>query len=65
MRSVELSLPELALIGATRGLLGVGIGLLLADKLAPEARPAVGRTLLAVGVASSLPLALLVLGKRK
>lgn len=64
MRSTELTLPELALVAATRGMLGAGVALLLADKLTPEARRAVGRTLFLMGLLSSLPLAILVLGRR-
>ena len=33
MKKAELTLPEIALIGSTRGLLGAGIALLLADRL--------------------------------
>lgn len=33
MKKTELTLPELALIGGTRGLLGAGVALLLAGKL--------------------------------
>ena len=64
MRSTELTLPELALVAATRGMLGAGLGLLVADKLTPETRRAVGRTLFLIGLVSSLPLAMLVLGRR-
>jgi hypothetical protein len=64
MRSTELTLPELALIAATRGMLGAGVGLLVADKLTPETRRAVGRTLFLIGLVSSLPLAMLVFGRR-
>ena len=31
MRKTQVTLPELALIAGTRGMLGAGIGLLLAD----------------------------------
>jgi hypothetical protein len=44
-------------IAATRGLLGAGLGLLLADKLDANTRKAVGWTLAAVGALSTLPLA--------
>ena len=43
-----LSLPELGLIAATRGFIGAGIGLLLAGRIRPEQRRAVGLTLLIV-----------------
>src|SRR4029453_9648012 len=46
---MKVTIPELALIAGTRGLLGVGIGLLVAGKLSDDQRRAVGRTLLAIG----------------
>ena len=64
MKTVELTFPELALIAGTRGILGAGIALLLADQLKPEQRKSVGWTLFAIGALSTIPLALEVLGKR-
>jgi sorbitol-specific phosphotransferase system component IIBC len=63
MRETRLTLPELALVAATRGLLGFGLGLLLADRLPPDQRRAVGWTLVAIGVLTTFPLAADVLGK--
>jgi len=57
MRHVDLPLHELAIVGATRALGGLGIGLLVADRLAPDARRAVGWTLVGLGLLTSLPLA--------
>lgn len=65
MRKTELSLPEVALIGGTRGLLGAGIALLLADKLDRSQRRAIGWTLFLVGAVSTIPLAMNVLNKRR
>ncbi len=65
MKKVELTLPEIALIAGTRGLLGAGIGLLLADKLKDDQRKAVGWTLFIIGAISTIPLAIQVMGKRK
>lgn len=62
MRETRVTLPELALIAGTRGLLGAGVGLLLADRLAEAPRRAVGWTLLIVGAATTIPLALEVFG---
>jgi hypothetical protein len=59
-----LTLPEIALIGATRGALGAGIALLLGDKLDRKERRAVGWTLFLVGIATTIPLALVVLGNK-
>jgi hypothetical protein len=65
MRKTELTLPELALIGGTRGLLGAGVALLIAGKLKEDQRKAIGWTLFLVGAISTIPLAIDVLGKRK
>ncbi len=64
MRERAITLPELGLIAGTRVALGAGIGLLMADRLDPDRRRAVGWTLLLVGVVSTVPLAMEVLGKR-
>ena len=65
MFKTELTLPDLGLIAATRGLLGAGIALLLADKLSDDQRRAVGWTLTAVGALTKIPLVLGVLAKRR
>ena len=65
MISTELRLPELGLVAGTRGMLGAGIGLLLADKLGDERRKGIGWTLVAIGVLTTLPLALMVFDRRK
>lgn len=62
MRQAHLTLPELALIAGTRAALGAGLGLLLADRLPDDRRRAIGWTLLGVGVLSTIPLAIEVLG---
>jgi hypothetical protein len=65
MKKTELTLPELALIGGTRGMLGAGVALLLAGKLEEGQRKAIGWTLFLIGAASTIPLAMDVLSKRK
>ena len=65
MKTVELTFPELALIAATRGVLGAGIALLLADRVSDDQRKSIGWTLFAIGALSTIPLALEVLGKRR
>lgn len=65
MKKAEVTLPEIALIAGTRGMLGAGAGLLLADRLTDDQRRAVGWTLLLIGVVSTIPLAIQVLGKRR
>ena len=63
MREARVTLPELALIAGTRAALGVGLGLLLADRLPQAQRKAVGWTLFLVGALTTIPLAFEVLGK--
>jgi EamA domain-containing membrane protein RarD len=65
MITTELRLPELGLVAGTRGLLGAGIGLLLADKMSCERRKSIGWTLVAVGVLTTIPLAMMVFGHRR
>jgi hypothetical protein len=65
MRTTSLALPVIALIGATRGMLGAGIALLIADRLDPERRMKIGRILFAIGAASTIPLAATVLRSRR
>ncbi len=52
-----ITLPLIGLIAGTRAALGAGIALLLADRLTDDQRRAVGWTLTAVGVISTVPLA--------
>ena len=65
MKKTELTLPELALIGGSRGLLGAGVALLLAGNLKEDQRKAIGWTLFLIGAISTIPLAIDVLSKRK
>ena len=51
-----VTLPELALVAGTRGMLGAGIGMLLAPKLGDRERRAVGRTLFLIGLSTTIPL---------
>jgi hypothetical protein len=65
VRKTTITLPDLALIAGTRAALGVGLGLLLADRFAEDRRKAVGWTLLLIGAFSTIPLAFEVLGKSR
>jgi len=56
MKKHALTVPEIGLVAVTRFALGVGVGLLLGSRLAPEVRRSLGWGLLAVGVLSSPPL---------
>ena len=65
MRETEITLPELALLAGTRVAIGAGLGLLLADRLSEDRRRAAGWTLLLFGLATTVPLAIDVLGKSR
>ena len=52
-----VNLPTLMLVAVTRGMLGAGIGMLIADRLG-ERRVRIGRLLVAIGALSTIPLAL-------
>jgi hypothetical protein len=61
VKKVELWLPQLFFIAATRGMLGAGVGLLIAGKLSRRKRRRIGTALFAIGVATTVPAAFLVL----
>jgi len=63
MREAHITLPELGLVAGTRGMLGAGLGLLLADRLPEAQRKAVGWTLFLVGVVTTVPLAFEIFGR--
>ena len=60
----RVTIPELMLIIGTRVALGIGIGLLIADFLTRDQRLGAGWALLAVGVLSTIPLAMEVLRRK-
>jgi len=61
----QLNTSEIILLAMTRGMLGAGIGFLAAGKLSREQRTAIGRTLLLVGVATTVPLAWRIFGQQR
>jgi hypothetical protein len=63
MKTVTLSLPELFLLVGTRAMLGAGIALLVARRLTDEQRQTAGTVLAGIGLLTTIPLALEVLGK--
>ena len=65
MKTKKVTVPELALIAGTRGMLGAGIGLLLSGKLTRDQRRAAGWTLVTVGAVTTIPLVLAVFGHGK
>ena len=65
MKTYNVTVPEIGIVAATRGMAGAGIGLLLASYLRPETRRAVGWTLLAVGALTTIPIVMALIGKRE
>jgi len=63
MQQRGLTIPELILIAGTRVALGAGLGLLIGDKLQRDVRKGAGWALLGVGVVTTIPLVMGVLGK--
>ena len=57
------TIPEIMLVAGTRVALGVGVGLLLSDRLNKDQRKAAGWALLAVGVLTTIPIVKGVLAK--
>ncbi len=57
MKQVTLPLPKVALLAATRGMLGAGAALLLGNRLSGRRRKSVGWALFLTGAISTLPLA--------
>ena len=56
MPTTTLPLYTIGALALTRAALGIGVGLLIADRLEPRNRRAAGRALLAAGLASTVPL---------
>ena len=66
MRRVEGTLPELAFVAVTRGLTGLGVGLLLSEFIDDkQVRRGLGWTLLGIGAATTVPIAMKVFGNRQ
>jgi len=64
MRNMQFNMPQLVLLGATRGMIGFGVGLLIAERLKRGRRKSIGWTLLGIGAASTIPLAITIFRKR-
>ena len=62
-RKKEVTVPELILIAGTRVALGVGLGLLLSEKLNKDQRKAAGWALAVMGALTTIPLALGLINK--
>ncbi|QYY34240.1 hypothetical protein K2O51_33390 (plasmid) [Cupriavidus pinatubonensis] len=63
MKQVSLTIPEIGLIAGTRAAGAAGLALLLSNRIDPNQRRAIGWTLLAVGVITTVPLIAQVFGK--
>ena len=64
MKARSLTIPEIMLIGGTRGALGAGVALLLSDRLSSDQRKAAGWALFGFGIVTSIPIVMGILGKR-
>ena len=60
-----LTVPEIAIIAATRGAIGFGAGLLLADKFRRAKRKALGWSLFISGLGSTIPIAMHIFRKKE
>jgi hypothetical protein len=63
MKERGFTLPEIGLIAGVRGLTGVGMGLLIADKFRRDQRVGAGWALLLAGTVMSIPIAVMMLRK--
>ena len=64
MKQLVLNPPTLGFVIGTRAALAFGLGLLAAERIPESRRRAIALTLVAIGVATTIPAAILVFGKR-
>jgi hypothetical protein len=65
MKIYKVTVPEIGIVAATRGMAGAGAGLLISNYLRPEVRRSVGWTLLTIGALTTIPIAMALFGKRR
>ena len=65
MKTYAVTVPEIAVVAATRGIAGAGVGLLVAGLLPHDTRRTLGWTLLTIGALTTIPIAMALFGKRE
>jgi hypothetical protein len=64
MKKIELPVSKILFIAATRGLLGLGAGLLAGAKLRRRRRRRIALTLITIGALTTIPAAYMIFGSR-
>ena len=64
-KTKSVTIPQIALIAATRGAIGFGAGLLFADKFKRDRRKTLGWSLFLSGLASTIPIAMHLFHKKE
>jgi hypothetical protein len=64
-KQLQISVPELILVAVTRGAIGVGVGLLIANRLSRKRRKTLGLPLFVLGALSSIPIAIRIFHKEE
>jgi hypothetical protein len=64
MKERSLTIAEIGLIAGTRVALGAGLGLLISDRFNKDQRRGAGWALLGIGILSTIPIVVGVIGKR-
>lgn len=65
MKKLTLDMPQLALIAGTRALLGAGAGILLTEGMDRKERRLLGWTLGLVGLLTTIPLVMEIVGRKR
>ena len=64
-KTLTLSAPKLGFVVGTRAALALGAGLLISRRLSESRRRSIGKALVALGVATTVPAAILVSRSRR
>ena len=65
MRKIELTMPQLGFIVATRAALALGVGLLISSQLEESERRKIGGALVGLGAVTTIPAAMFVMRARR